>query len=59
MRKHTLEKCSRGSSMPLVTEDKVPIDGSSEPSNMLAIGSSSWYSERARFAHATIKTWEC
>jgi hypothetical protein len=26
---------------------------------MLAIGSSSWYSERARFAHATIKTWEC
>jgi hypothetical protein len=41
MREHTLKKRSRGSLVPSVTEDKVPIDGSSGPSNMPAIGSSS------------------
>jgi hypothetical protein len=41
MREHTLEKHSRGSSVPSVTENKVHVDSSYGPSKMLAIGSNS------------------
>jgi hypothetical protein len=41
MKEHTLKKCSRDSSVPLIIEYKVPIDGSSGPSKMFAIGSNS------------------
>jgi hypothetical protein len=41
MKKNTLKKRSRGSLVRSITKDKVLVDGSSGPSNMLAIGSSS------------------
>jgi hypothetical protein len=41
MREYTLKNRSKGSLVHSITKDKVPVDGSSGPSNMLAIGSNS------------------